>query len=30
MFEKLFGRVSDVVHHKSAPYADERQHISGG
>jgi len=25
MFEKLFGKVSDVVHHKIAPYADERQ-----
>ena len=24
-FEKLFGKVSDVVHHKIAPYADERQ-----
>lgn len=21
MFEKLFGKVSDVVHHKIAPYA---------
>ena len=25
MFEKLFGKVSDVVHRKIAPYADERQ-----
>lgn len=30
MFEKLFGKVSDVVHHKIAPYADELQQSSRG
>jgi hypothetical protein len=30
MFERLFGKVSEVVYHKIAPYADERQHIRGG
>jgi hypothetical protein len=25
MFEKLFGKVSDVVYHTIAPYAAERQ-----
>ncbi len=25
MFEKLFGKVSDVVYHTIAPYAVERQ-----